>query len=82
MTPWLVAETAVVGLVARPTCDAPAPKLSKKTRSPRRMSERETAEPMAYCAKLECGAAMPARASAHMVRPEQSNASGPAAPEA
>ena len=50
MTPWLVAETAVVGLVARPTCDAPAPKLSKKTRSPRRMSERDTAEPIAYCA--------------------------------
>ena len=50
MTPWLVAETAVVGLMARPTCEAPAPKLSKKTRSPRRISERATAEPIAYCA--------------------------------
>ena len=35
---------------------------------------------MPYCPKLECGASMSARRSAHMTRPEQSNASGPAPP--
>src|SRR4051794_41974336 len=36
---------------------------------------------LAYCAAAEGGSETPACSHAHMVRPEQSNASGPAAPK-
>src|SRR6478752_1019212 len=36
---------------------------------------------LAYCAAAECGSETPACAQAHIVKPEQSNASGPAAPK-
>src|SRR5436305_15170163 len=36
---------------------------------------------LAYCAAAECASATPACAHAHIVRPEQSNEDGPAAPK-
>src|SRR6476661_325012 len=80
ITPWLVADTAVSRPVAIPTCDAPGPAVLKKTRSPARMWPRATRTPAPAWAKLECGSDTPARRIAHAVRPEQSNARGPLAP--
>ena len=65
------------GPVATPTCDAPGPLESKKTRSPAWMASRLTGEPTPYWAKLVRGSVMPAAANAWVVRPEQSKASGP-----
>src|SRR6478672_12097566 len=36
---------------------------------------------LAYCAAAECGSETPACAQAHIVKPEQSNASGPISPK-
>src|SRR5258708_2565899 len=80
MTPCVVAETASVALTAMPSCDAPPPAVSKKTRSPAWICELATGEPTPYCAKLERGSEMPAWANDHWTRPEQSNALGPVAP--
>src|SRR5829696_369444 len=53
--------------------------LPKNTRSPGWSSERATRVPELICIPDECGRETPACAQAHMVRPEQSKASGPAA---
>src|SRR4051794_3875976 len=81
MTPWVVAETTVVGPVARPTSEAPGPAVLKNTRSPAWMAPRPTAAPVPNWAKLVRGMAMPAWRIAQLVSPEQSNALGPVAPE-
>jgi hypothetical protein len=74
MTPCVVAETALVGLVAMPTSDAPGPLVSKNTRSPAWTSERPTEVPAPNWAKLVRGTEMPAWPMAQATRPEQSNA--------
>jgi hypothetical protein len=81
MTPRVVAEIIFVGLVATPTCDAPPPLESKKTRSPAWICERSTDSPCSYWAKLDRPSLMPAALKAKTVRPEQSKLSGPSPPE-
>ena len=72
---WLLAAL-VVFLVAMPTWDAPAPAVSKKTRSPGAISDCSTAVPSSYWSKLVRGSFTPACLNAHSVRPEQSKPSG------
>src|SRR5882672_6604810 len=79
MTPCVVADTAVVALVARPTSEGPEPAVSKNTRSPAWIEPFGTAVPTPNCAKLERGTLIPAWLIAHDTRPEQSKAFGPAA---
>ncbi len=77
-----VAEIAVVGPVAMPTCDAPGPLASKNTRSPAWIAARSTCTPALACSKLVRGSWIPTWAIAHCVRPEQSNELGPTPPSA
>src|SRR5215203_3588236 len=50
--------------------------------SPGASADTETGVPEPICMPDECGRETPAAAQAYMVRPEQSNAFGPAAPQA
>ena len=65
-----------------PTCDAPGPLASKKTRSPAWTAARSTCTPALACSKLVRGSVTPAWANAHWVRPEQSHEFGPTPPSA
>ena len=69
-------------LVATPTCDAPGPLASKKTRSPAWIAARSTCTPALACLKLVRGSVTPAWANASWVRPEQSHEFGPTPPSA
>src|SRR5689334_9618109 len=82
MTPWEVAEIAVSGPVAIPTCDAPPPAVSKNTRSPAWICDFETDEPTPYCAQDVRGSEMPAFLNTYCVKPEQSKPEGVVPPEA
>src|SRR3954471_24604236 len=80
MTPWVVADTALLGPVAIPTSDAPGPAVSKKTRSPAAICDRGTLVPVPNWAKLVRGRWMPAWPNAQKTRPEQSKPLGPVDP--
>src|SRR6476469_2593189 len=82
MTPCDVAEIAVSGPVAIPTCEAPPPAVSKKTRSPAWICDFETDEPTPYCAQDVRGSELPAFLNTYCVKPEQAKPAGVVPPDA